>query len=549
LKVKHINLEKEFDTKSAILKETEISCSAILENNREMTINIENMTSELSSLNFDLNRLYVFKESQDIKISTLAAEVLDRENNVIYLEKNITTMTKQHQEELDSALEGLAYTMNQKREEDLSLLTAKLSDENDMRVGQKEEQISKLNGKLAQVIQERVEGNRTNEDENERKQKIHEACILGVELERDNCQKLLESANGTISGRDEEINNLMMRIAESNQTLKMLEQDKADIYQKMISSDRNIRQEMTEKYSKETNQLILVHESQIRKAIDEFEQNSKADHRVEIARITEEIKLKHIFELQKLYLENQAKYEGFVAEMDEKNASIITLETIIKTEKVEIQHLHANHSKNIEELADAHLRQIEDVKIASENEYLTREKAIKVQAVFSAANAKMKHAALVAKKEEDFIQKIKVLVYEKNQALQALQKEADILKELEISRIRQGHRDEQELLNTIFEQRMNNQLLKSQNEMDASIAELCTDYDSQIKELKLKVEGFDISSVIHFESERLLKENILNLEETNKRLTYEVDSLTLAFKTQKTDFENKTVELQETYGN
>lgn len=537
-----------FDAKTKQLVESERAYTDAIESGRLMVDQIEDLRNEMSQVQYEKNRIGMLNETLEKRIEILTGEVADRENNIKYLNGEIQMMIKQHADELESALEGLSYTLEQKRLADIEALKSVMNAEAEQKLAAKNDQIEKMNSKIKQLIRDHSEEIEKFQDEIDKQRNAFEERIEGIEKSRNHFEREFKIASDTIVDRNEEVQRLMLQISECYKTQKSLEQDKADIYQKMIASDRLIRQEMTDKYTIEKNDLILGHNAEIKRAIEEFENSLRSEHTMAISRAVEDIKLKHSFELQKLSQDNERKFEGFLIEMNEKNSMILELESTIKSAQEEIHNLNERHKEDISKLHEVKARELDELGSYWENQCQSREKQIKVQSTLALSNLEKKHAQTLAQIEDENRTRVKLLEEEKLKALEALQKESDMIKSLEISRIHLAHKEEQEEIRNTLKLDLQAKLQKQQDDNDAAISELVTDYETQIKEGKEKITELESHALIHIESEKNLMKDIRKLEENEKKLTYEVESLTYAFKTQRSDFENKTLDIQKKHG-
>jgi hypothetical protein len=332
----------------------------------------------------------------------------------------------------------------------------------------------------------------------ERQRRVFQDRISAIEKERDKFDHRCQVANKTIIDSNEEVQRLMLQIADCMRNMKALEHDKADIYQKMIASDRLIRQEMTDKFAKEKQILEETYRNEKDRAIAEFESTSRAEQQFELKNIVDDMRLKQAFELQAVAAEHSRKYDGFLAEMNEKNLILQGLEETVTSAKEEIQHLNEEFKVKTEELQATNLKEMEELKAQWETQSQAREKAIKVQSAIAISNLEKKHGSALSQMEEDYKQQLKNLEEQNVLALAALQKEADLLKSLEISRIHQAHREEQEEIQNTHHLDLESQVQKFNSDLDAAIAELVTDYDAQIKELKDRIAELENFDMIHY---------------------------------------------------
>lgn len=283
----------------------------------------------------------------------------------------------------------------------------------------------------------------------------------------------------------------MLQITSMIQTMKALELDKADLYQKMVSSDRMIRQEMSDKFAKEK---VIMEESWIAEKMREmhdFEVSSRAEQRIEIEQVIEELRIKHLFETKTVADDNRLKVEGFLAEMEEKNSSLKTLQqTIDELQQKYIDVVEA-HEHKMAELLDSKQKEIAELKTQWDSASNAREKLFKVQSAVLQSNLEKKHAFTTNQLQEDHKLQIITLEEQNAQSLVLLQKESDMIKSLEIQRIYQAHKDEIEELQNTHQLNLGALQIKFNTDLDVAFAELVTDYDGQLKEHNDKINSLE----------------------------------------------------------
>jgi chromosome segregation ATPase len=277
----------------------------------ELKIKYEASQQDISALNHQLAELLKLKMENELQISSLSNTLIANQ--------------QQYEKELSEKLQQQMEEMVKDRESEVAARIAVLAADKDDLLARRLEEINILKQdieNLKQLHSLEIENmNRaTDELKNQHQGKIDELNEV-IEQKKKQIQKMQE----TIDEKDKAIFNHLATIQTREATIKSLEVDMADLFQKMVQCDKQIRSEMLEKFTKEKYDLEAEWIAQRNMEMEALRVMMDREQRERNSKQSQDLKNQFQEELDMVHANYRVKIEGIMQEMAEKEGGNLNL--------------------------------------------------------------------------------------------------------------------------------------------------------------------------------------------------------------------------------
>ncbi|KAJ3036628.1 hypothetical protein HDV00_002524 [Rhizophlyctis rosea] len=377
-------------------------------------------------------------------------------------------------------------------------------------------------------------------------------------------QTRLDETKATLDEKVVEISKHLVTIQHNQNTIKNLEIDKADLFQKMVHIDEQIRSEMLEKFRRDKMEMEEDWERKMFRDMEKLRTTMEASHTQEMAAALTKKQEEHDEAVSLLTAEHEEVVRTLKADIENKEGRIAILEyerdkaqkQLVEEREVFVRKLNeyphkCNPTKSLTAEPQAHGHEITSIiaehnlnlqaaKTAWEAEAEARERQLKVASTIALAN--------LEKQKEEEKDAVEVTWKGKMEELRAFfaksgleaKKEAENLRQSELAALQSQHEE--------F-------ITKLRDDHASEIAEKVLELNTErIDEINGLVEGFDKERV-EWEGEKGKLESVIEGVESAKRTLKEkildlegkVESLEQVIREREEEIENNRREAEESH--
>jgi chromosome segregation ATPase len=330
------DLAKQYELKIPRLEDDLSNTKSLLDNFKllhgEAVDKVNSLTTNVQGLETNLSELKNKYEAAQLEITELRQQVADlmklkveNETQISLLNNTITANQLQYERELSEKLHQQMEEMVRDRETEVATRIAILAADKDELLAKRLEEINNLKQDIENLKQlHSVEidnmNQATNDLKNQHQEKIDELNDI-IENKKKQIQKMQE----TIDEKDKAIFNHLATIQARDGTIKSLEVDMADLFQKMVQCDKQIRSEMLEKFTKEKYDLEAEWITQHNLEMEGLRVMLDREQRERNSKQSQELKNQFQEELDMVHANYRVKIEGIMQEMADKEGGNLNL--------------------------------------------------------------------------------------------------------------------------------------------------------------------------------------------------------------------------------
>ncbi|KAI8929322.1 hypothetical protein BC831DRAFT_302057 [Entophlyctis helioformis] len=483
------DLSYELSQNTQALKETETACMQAVDESQRMAAEVARLSGELGTVNRAVQNLTDQVNQLEGAQDKLNQEINARDQRIIDLQEAYHALEIKNVKDIEDALARLTEMMENTRQESLAKLRAEMEQHRVNALQEKTKELESLSAKLMTMT----------EDFDNRMQQVNSAFeqqkaellsnIEDLENAKADLENKLKATTASLEERVAEVGRHQSTIHHQSSTIKSLEVDKADLFQKMVHIDRQIRGEMFEKFQKEKSDLEASLRDVHHADIESLKGTLRSLHDQELQVAVLKIKAYYIEEIDTIKAENQAKLEGFLAEMSEKEAEIAQL----KREKEELeQSIDDAKQMHAKALADVHAefqKLLSLEKSKWEGEAQSRETQLKVASTLALANLEKRNTTALADLEATHKKQIDELRSFHTISALAAKKEAETQRQMEIGRIKTTHSDQIMTLMQERDKMLAEQMATLVSQRESEIRVLTTEFNETVEERDAIIKG------------------------------------------------------------
>ncbi|KAL2912999.1 hypothetical protein HK105_207454 [Polyrhizophydium stewartii] len=493
-------LSYELSKKTLQVQEAEAACMQAVDESQHMAAEISKLSSELGTMQLALQDVSEKAASLEEGTKMLKVEIADRDERIKQMSEEHQALKEQNIKDIENALSRLTETMTTDKYECLSKLAAEME-----------------RSKLEALSEKSSELQRLTED------------ICATRLDYD--QRIVQLQLSFDSERSE--------LAHLTLTVKTLEVDKADLFQKMVHIDRQIRGEMQEKFQKEKSDLENQWRDQHQDDLEQLREALAQQHEQELDVAVAKVKVQYSDEIHEISGENQTKMEGFLSEMSEKEAAIAQLQSEKDDLERTLDELKQAHAKAIEDLQTDHRQYVAQEKAKWESELQAKETQLKVASTIALSNLEKKYTLAQTELEASHKKQVDELRSFHTISALAAKKEAETLRQLEINRLKSTHADQVAALAQEREKMLADLALDLNTQRNNEIQALTEDFNSTIDSKDEAIR--DLEAQVGEKEDKIasLKSQISALEQSLSDLKGSLESTVDSMRQQETEFQRQ----------
>ncbi|RKO94808.1 hypothetical protein BDK51DRAFT_30963 [Blyttiomyces helicus] len=239
-----------------------------------------------------------------------------------------------------------------------------------------------------------------------------------------------------------EIAEYLGQIQTQSVTIRDLEVDKADLFQKMVHVDEQVRGELLEKFEREKERLIDAMEmkASVTLGVLRDELNNHWSKELSVALVAKEGEYQS--QRRKLEEEHAAAIEALNKELEKKDIGLATMQYEKNAALTQIQYLTQAHAAQMQSVMAEGKKTLEEKRQSWEAEAQARDTQLKVQSTIALASLEKKHQAAREEMEVNQKKQLDELRNFHNMSGLAAKKEAETQRLNEINKLKAQHEEE-----------------------------------------------------------------------------------------------------------
>ncbi|KAJ3099061.1 hypothetical protein HDU97_003494 [Phlyctochytrium planicorne] len=336
---------------------------------------------------------------------------------------------------------------------------------------------------------------------------------------KNHVKETLAQTSATLDEKIKEINAHTQTIKNLVQTIKGLEVDKADMFQKMLRIDNQIREEMNEKFRQEKIDLEIDLENEHILETEKLKDAMTLEHHLEMKAAVQRTENEYGSKIAKMaeeHLIRNEEWENLRSDMEKRLANNAEeIKIMLKT----ILELKESHSKRVIELSEQHQKTMETEKKNWEFESSAKETQQKVSATIALNNLEKKYKSQIEEVESSHRKQVDELRKEHTINTLALKKEAEGVKNSEIAKLKAQYEEQIDKLNQAHINEMAQTVLAMNVQRIADLKASNESHDGQMKGKQGEITQLNETIQAHIAAEQELKQRIDELESDIKKLS------------------------------
>ncbi|KAJ3126979.1 hypothetical protein HK098_006937 [Nowakowskiella sp. JEL0407] len=460
--------EKSLDLVSTMLKVTESKLSGTEDQLNRKTVELSNTLTALTDLRdefdkltsahsisntqldnalIEINRITTRIKQLEIEANELIALRDEKEKELKELNDALIRIQKKQTDDINNALSKLRQELESKHKDEMSKTLKNLYTKHSDEISKLEKNIEELNKAMEAQMEEFKTTLKRNEEENEKTVSGLKLTIKDFELERDIVNVRMSELTQGLEFQTSEANKHAATIQVLQQTVHILETDKADLFQKMQFIDEQTRAEMTDKFYRDK---MEIEEEWQRKANFELKENSEKLEKIhleDLKAMSNRLDQVHRTELEQIRNHYTEKINSLEAEKTTLNQDLVQAEEFRKEVLKQLLETREANVKEISNLKTEFETTMSDEKKKWEEAATAKETQLKVSSTLALAALEKKHQAEMDEIDASYKKQMEELRNFHTLNSLAAKKDAETLRQEAITRLRVAHMEEIEKLN------------------------------------------------------------------------------------------------------
>ncbi|KAI8832474.1 hypothetical protein BJ741DRAFT_580193 [Chytriomyces cf. hyalinus JEL632] len=316
----------------------------------------------------------------------------------------------------EEEIRQLALEMNERREHELEdqkngltdMFEEKLSHTIDIMNQERTEMIEKKDAEMTETLEKHT---KSIEEWNERLVQQKAAAAEQQAFMQDQLDKMEEAKNlvkekyesslKVIQEKVNEIQGHLSTIQTLQNAIKALEADKADLFQKMVKIDDQIRGEMNDRFRREKMEMTQAWETMHATEMQNLRDTLTSHHHYELMTAIEKTETDYKEQITVLSTEHSIRTEEWENQKIELQDKMMGFEICIKMQSKAMVDLKEDHTRQIAKLIDDHAKLMEQERKNFEYELTAKETQLKVASTIALGNLEKRHAVILEELEAE----------------------------------------------------------------------------------------------------------------------------------------------------
>ncbi|KAI8894548.1 hypothetical protein BC833DRAFT_660816 [Globomyces pollinis-pini] len=551
LEIKIPKLERDLNDTRSSLHEAKTLLATETERNENLS-----RANDTLQMNLDETLNKLLKTQEEVKNLTERSElyfqdICSKDNLINELNSAMIKQNRELRQEMKTALEELSAQLNGQKEQEIEVRISAFLEEKKLMLDKKDAEILQLNQEKSNMLEEHKKAILEMEQKFADNQVELNSKITKLNEDWVTATIKIQESKSEIEERDKRIAADQLTLQNRDTTIKGLEVDLADLFQKMVQCDKQIRSEMAEKYTKEKYDLEAEWNTRNQANLEMMKKRLDEQYEFEKEKLTKQLKANFQEELSQVHSFYRTKINSMSEDLIEKDNHLETERKEIVRLNVLVDTTMRECTEKMDKMTSDFENTLEESRIAWEtitNQKLTDE-AIKHEALV--AEIELKALTTQAENTATHKKQMEDLRSFHTTTLLNNRKEAETLRSIEIAKLKTTNENTVLFLKVQHEETMKSAIAQLTDQKDKEISDIIDDWNQNQKQLQQEIEGFKEKLNQALESERCLKSEVAETEKDlaeqreililkDKELKQRAKEFDAKFAKQATDYEIKT---------
>ncbi|KAJ3117166.1 High affinity cAMP-specific and IBMX-insensitive 3',5'-cyclic phosphodiesterase 9A [Phlyctochytrium bullatum] len=442
-----VSLEQDLGSKTVQLAATEATLRTTRDGLEKAQNELTTLTQSLDSAIITIRELN--EKIHDLNRAKAEADVqrIEKERAYKQLAEEMREQERQLKQEMHMALLKQEAELKATFDQEMRRKVLEMEEVKIRLLQEKQKEVDQLVEKVASQAKESEKKMASAKAKfDEERDKLNKA-ISDLEDAKSHLKDQIKQLSTCLDEKVTEINTHLETIKTMQQTIKTLEVDKADMFQKMLRIDDQIRGEMNEKFRLEKGELLEEIEAQHAEELERLRDSLNLEHHLQLQSAVQRTESEYGSKIAKMteeYLLRSDEWEQAKTEYEKKLASNADeIKIMLKT----ILELKESHSRAMMEMKEEHSKGLEAEKKNWELETSARETQMKVSTTIMINNMEKKTKLQIEELEASHKKQIDDIRKEHTIDTLNLKKEAESQRNHELAKQKSQHEEEIAKLN------------------------------------------------------------------------------------------------------
>ncbi|KAJ3344819.1 hypothetical protein HDU91_000103, partial [Kappamyces sp. JEL0680] len=523
-------LESELGAVSKKLEETTKAYESMKSQAAMLSQNLELTTSAL-----DVTKSNLVGASEEIAalgetVERLETAKQELEDAAVQLREEMRASEAGLREEMATALAELTERLEREREEEVVRRCAAIVLEKDATIASRLKDMEALEDKIVAIRKENLQStDRVVQDHLARETDLRNKI---AELEATIESKLAKIKEGRdqIDEKNKVIHTHLNTIHARDATIKGLEVDLADLFQKMVQCDKQIRSEMQEKFHHDKAEWEAQVGKTYQAALEEQSLDLRARHELELRETQLKLKTQFQEELAEVHNNYAVKLNGNMEELAEKQNQSFALKEKLDALELKIKELNIEFQEKEDKMNTDFQALLAETNAQHRAATDQREVEYQAQQELLLKSIEAKHAEAQTELTAGHKKQIDELRNFYSISTVNAKKEAEATKANEIAKLTLQYETAAAALAKKHEDFVQAEIARITDEKDLEISDLIDDYDDAVAKLTKELESCQAA--------------LLQLQNSDRTLQSDFDALKVEFDTKSQELHRREKEMR-----
>ncbi|KAJ3238156.1 hypothetical protein HDU81_008303 [Chytriomyces hyalinus] len=436
--------QAELQSKTTELVAKSITAKELKEKLDTMSVELEAIVANFESAQFTINDLTLANFETNRAKADLEVQKVETERKLVSKEEEIRLLALEMNERREHELEDQKKGLTDMFEERLSHTVDVMNQERTEMIEKKDAEMAETLEKHAKAIEEWNERLVQQKAAAADQQAFMQDQLDKMEEAKNLVKEKYESSLKVIQEKVNEIQAHLSTIQSLQNAIKSLEADKADLFQKMVKIDDQIRGEMNDRFRREKMEMTQAWETMHATEMQNLRDTLTSHHHYELMTAIEKTETDYKEQITVLSTEHSIRTEEWENQRIELQDKMMGFEICIKMQNKAMVDLKEDHTRQIAKLIDDHAKLMEQERKNFEYELTAKETQLKVASTIALGNLEKRHAVILEELEAEHKRSMDDVKNTNTKNALAAKKDAENKLNAEIARLKAIHDQEME---------------------------------------------------------------------------------------------------------
>ncbi|KAJ3404898.1 hypothetical protein HDU80_002205 [Chytriomyces hyalinus] len=393
--------QAELQSKTTELVAKSITAKELKEKLDTISVELEATVANFESAQFTINDLTLANFETNRAKADLEVQKVETERKLVLKEEEIRQLALEMNERREHELEDQKNGLTDMFEEKLSHTIDVMNQERTEMIEKKDAEMTETLEKHAKSIEEWNERLVQQKAAAAEQQAFMQDQLDKMEEAKNLVKEKYESSLKVIQEKVNEIQGHLSTIQSLQNAIKALEADKADLFQKMVKIDDQIRGEMNDRFRREKMEMTQAWETMHATEMQNLRDTLTSHHHYELMTAIEKTETDYKEQITVLSTEHSIRTEEWENQKIELQDKMMGFEICIKMQSKAMVDLKEDHTRQIAKLIDDHAKLMEQERKNFEYELTAKETQLKVASTIALGNLEKRHAVILEELEAE----------------------------------------------------------------------------------------------------------------------------------------------------